>query len=153
MFVDYDVARLRCNLRHDCITVEVFRLRARLLGDARILPCPRSGVPAVVSPRPGGIDHGKSTRPRCGKQFRNGGDTVPGLGTAGRAPALDRFKDRFGPLPAERIVDVDHHHRRPLAVALGRAKAACREHLLVALGQIAVPHLFSFFHVSPLIIR
>src|SRR5437588_12471632 len=63
----------------------------------------------------------------------------PGLLTAGGPPALDRLQNGFGPLAAERPIDVDNKQRRPLPESSSSPEPACGEYGLVALGEQFVP--------------
>src|SRR5207253_6843978 len=113
--------------------------RPRTLGGAAVLPIPRSAVPVVVAARAGAVDHRQSPGARRREQAFDRLDALPGLGTAGVPPALDRFQDRLGPVAAERIVHVDDEDRRPVTEALARRVTGRRENLLVALGEKFVP--------------
>src|SRR5262249_20649411 len=83
----------------------------------------------------GGIDDGHPLGVGDVDELSNVGHSVPRLGTAGIAPALDRFEDRFGAVPAEIVVDVDHEQGWAVAEAGTCAVSRRGEHLLVMLRQ------------------
>src|SRR5207248_2745661 len=137
--LDHDVLGLRRDVRNDGVAVLPAALRPRTLGGAAVLPIPRSPVPVVVAAYAGAVDHRQSPGARRREQPFDRLDALPSLGTAGVPPALDRFKDRLGPVAAERVVHVDDEDRRPVTEALARRVSSRRENLLVALGEKFVP--------------
>src|SRR5262249_49535640 len=115
-------------------------LDAGTLTGPAVLPGPAAGVPVVRAAHSGGIDDGHPLGVGDVDELPNVGHAVPRLGTAGIAPALDRFEDRLCAVAAEVVVDVDHEQDWTVAEAGTRSISRRGEHLLVTLGQEPIPN-------------
>src|SRR5207302_7866792 len=138
----HDVARLGCDGRHDSASVQARSAHAHALAGATVLPGPCARVPVVGAALAGRIDQWEILRPPSRHEALDRFHCLPRFLAAGVAPALDRFEDRLGLVPAEVVVDVNDEQRRALAEALAHSISGARKHLLIALGQKFVPDRF-----------
>src|SRR5204863_1960785 len=116
--LDHDVLELRREVGNDGVAVLRAALCPGARGGAAVLPIPRSAVPVVVATRASAVDHRESPGARLREQPFDRLDALPSLGTAGVAPARDRFQDLLGLVAAERVVHVDYEDRGPGTDAL-----------------------------------
>src|SRR4029453_783816 len=102
---DDDVVRLRRDLVDDLIAAALGPGHEGMLVGPGVLPGPAAGVPVVRTADARGVDDGHPLGVGDLDQLPDPRHTVPRLGAAGVAPALDRFQNRLSPVPAEVVVD------------------------------------------------
>ena len=123
------------DLRHDDIALELVWLETKVvLADTGIFERPRSLIPAVFAPNPGGVDHRNALCAGDRDQFFDHRDRLPTVLAARVHPALDQFENGLRLVADKTVIDINNEQRRPSTEPTSRAITRRFEDLPIALG-------------------